>query len=71
MPTTPIATSDLLTQDEVATFLRVNRRSLERWRMTGAGPPFVKVGRKVGYRMRDVEAWLENQRRTHTRGSAA
>lgn len=28
------------------------------WRVSGFGPPFVKIGASVRYRWTDVEAWL-------------
>lgn len=71
MTTVTVPSNPLLTQPEAAAFLRANPRTLERWRMTGAGPPFVKIGRKVGYRLLDLEVWLEQQRRTHTGAPAA
>ena len=64
MFTTP--TSDLLTQDETAEFLRANARTLERCRSEGGGPTFVKVGRKVVYRLSDLEAYLARQRHEQT-----
>jgi hypothetical protein len=34
-------------------------RTAQRWRASGAGPPFVRLGpRRVLYRIADVEAWL-------------
>lgn len=41
-------------------------RTAERWRTTGAGPTYVKLGRKIYYRRGDVRDWLRAQRRTHT-----
>jgi hypothetical protein len=35
----------------------VSPRSLERWRWTGVGPRFLKVGGRVVYRLADVEAY--------------
>ncbi len=32
--------------------------TLQKWRVRGDGPPFVKVGRLVRYRPEDVEAWV-------------
>ena len=32
-------------------------RSLERWRWTGVGPRFLKVGGRVVYRLADIEAY--------------
>jgi Helix-turn-helix domain len=40
----------LLTQREAATLLRLSERTLERLRVTGAGPVYVKAGRSVRYR---------------------
>jgi hypothetical protein len=42
-------------------------RTLERWRKDGAGPAYIKVGHLVRYRESDVERWLDEQTRTHTR----
>jgi hypothetical protein len=34
-------------------------RTAQRWRASGDGPPFVRLGkRRVVYRRSDVEAWL-------------
>jgi predicted DNA-binding transcriptional regulator AlpA len=41
-------------------------RTLERWRTTGAGPRFIKLGHRVAYRQSDVERWLDERTRTHT-----
>ena len=40
---------------EAAALLKSNARTLERWRSTGTGPSFVKVGRRVAYRRSDLE----------------
>ena len=34
-------------------------RTLQRWRASGEGPPFVRAGRRrILYRLVDVERWL-------------
>jgi hypothetical protein len=48
----------LLKQSEAATALRLSERSLERMRLQGAGPLFVKAGRSVRYRLSDLETWI-------------
>jgi excisionase family DNA binding protein len=54
----------LLTQDEAAEYLRVSPRTLQRWRTeAGMGPPWHRAGRRVLYKQRDLDAWLEQQRR--------
>ena len=35
--------------------------TLAHWRSDGAGPPFVKLGARVAYRGRDLNAWLESR----------
>lgn len=48
----------LLTQAEAAELLCLSERTLERLRVTGTGPRFVRLGRSVRYRLADVEAWV-------------
>jgi excisionase family DNA binding protein len=48
----------LLTQREAATLLRLSERTLERFRVQGTGPVYVKAGRLVRYREADLEAWI-------------
>lgn len=48
-----------LTQAEAARLLRVSPRTLERHRLTGTGPRFVKAGRRVLYRRSDLEVWAD------------
>ena len=51
----------LLTTAETAEKLRIRRQTLEAWRMTGQGPKFIKMGRRVFYRLSDVETWITNR----------
>ena len=50
----------LLTQSEAAELLRVTERTLERLRVAGTGPKFIRIGKTkaIRYRPGDVEAWL-------------
>ena len=41
-------------------------RTLETWRVRGGGPHFLKVGRRVVYRRRDLDAWLADRERAST-----
>lgn len=54
-----MAEAFFLTQSEAAEFLRLSPRTLERKRLDGTGPRFVKAGRRVLYRRTDIEAWTE------------
>ena len=50
--------SDFLSEEALAERLSLSRRSLQRFRTTGDGPRFVRLGqRRVAYRVADVEAW--------------
>jgi excisionase family DNA binding protein len=53
--------SPLLTQREAACLLRLSERTLERLRVTGAGPVYVKAGRLVRYREADLEEWIASR----------
>lgn len=55
-----------LTTQEVADLLNVRRTTLEAWRSRGGGPKFMKLGRVVRYRRRDVDQWLEENTHTST-----
>ena len=50
------------TQAEIAELLRVPERTLEDWRLTHSGPPYLKLGRHVRYDLLDVVAWAREQR---------
>ena len=50
-------TITFLTQAEAADLLRISPRTLERHRVAGTGPRFVKAGRRVLYRRSDLEEW--------------
>ena len=46
----------LLTQREVALALRCSERTLERWRVQGIGPRFVRLNASIRYRQQDLDA---------------
>ena len=39
----------------------VPMRTLEAWRWRRIGPPYVKLGKRVGYRPEDIREWLARQ----------
>jgi excisionase family DNA binding protein len=51
----------LLTQDECAEYLKLSVRTVERLRVSGAGPKFLRIRHSVRYRPADVEEWLASQ----------
>ena len=53
-------------QNEIAELLTLKPRTLEKLRVTGEGPPFLKLGKRVVYDRADVIAWARAQKRTST-----
>lgn len=43
-------------------FLGVSKSSLDKWRLTGNGPPFHRIGTRVRYLKIDLEAWRNRRR---------
>ena len=49
-----------------AHYLGLSPRTLEKLRVTGGGPIFVKMGRRVSYCIQDLDAWVDAHRRNST-----
>ena len=64
------ASQELLDEKAAAAVLDLTPGTLSVWRSTGRyALPFVKVGRKVRYRLTDLELWLA--KRTRANGTTA
>ena len=51
-----------LTEREFSERFKIPSRTAQRWRSTGDGPPFVRLGpRRVAYRLGDVERWAASR----------
>ena len=50
----------LLNTEEAAKRLLVSRSTLEKLRVYGGGPPYLKLGRSVRYRSGDLCGWLDH-----------
>ena len=46
----------MLTRHEAASYLRLSARTLERLRVSGTGPKFVRLGHSIRYRQQDLDA---------------
>lgn len=57
---------DLMSSRCVASYLGVSVSFLEKRRVTGGGPPYMKLGRRVLYNRGDLEAWAKRLMREHT-----
>lgn len=49
--------SELLTTSEAARWAKVSESFLNKARLTGSGPRFVRLGRAIRYRQADLDAW--------------
>lgn len=52
----------LLTRNEVAKMLQLNPHTLSMWGSTGKNIPFIKIGRNVRYKVKDVQDYIERNR---------
>jgi predicted DNA-binding transcriptional regulator AlpA len=60
----------LLTEAQVSEILGRGVPTLQKDRVAGTGPQFIKMGRLVLYRPSDVQAWLAERVRRSTSDSA-
>ncbi len=60
----------LLTTAEAARMLQISPSALNKWRLTGGGPHYVKVGRSVRYSDGEIAAYIERQVRVSTSGGS-
>lgn len=58
MPASESIMERCLTQRETSYVLRCSERTLERLRLSGLGPRYIKTTRRVLYRESDLDAWL-------------
>ncbi len=47
---------------EFSTLAGIHRQTAYRWRVTGEGPPYVRLGTKILYLHTDVMEWLVSRR---------
>ena len=55
-----------LTTAQASSHLSISRRTLERWRVDGGGPPYIKLGQLVRYSVEDLNSWTSDARRIST-----
>ncbi len=52
---------DIFKTNEAADYVRLGKPTLERYRITGDGPNYLKLGGAVRYRKADLDSWLESR----------
>jgi predicted DNA-binding transcriptional regulator AlpA len=55
-----------LTVKETAAYLSVSKSWLDKRRLDGNGPAYLKFGRRIAYDLVDLENWAANNRRRNT-----
>ena len=61
----------ILRTPSAAEYLALAPSTLEKMRVRGDGPRFIKLGaRAVGYLLADLDAWLDRQRRVEPADTA-
>lgn len=63
-------TSDYVDTAEAAGIARIPAATLRHYRHKNVGPPSVKIGRRVLYRLDDLHHWLRQQESATRRGDA-
>ena len=62
-----MALKRILRTPEASGYVGLAPSTLEKKRLTGDGPAFIRLGgRAVGYDVRDLDAWLDTQREAAT-----
>lgn len=52
----------VLPTPEAARYIGLAYATLKRWRSTGHGPPYVRLGSRIVYLIEDLDAWLRAHR---------
>ena len=61
--------NDLMDENWLAEKWSVSKRSLQKWRVEGRGPPFLKIGECVRYSPTDIADYEGKRKRFNTRQS--
>jgi|LNFM01.2.fsa_nt_gb predicted DNA-binding transcriptional regulator AlpA len=64
--TRDVAHKAVLRTQEAAEYCGSSASTLEKLRLTGGGPVYSKLGRRVVYLVEDLDAWLAENRRRST-----
>lgn len=65
MNSDPITNHRLRTADAAA-YCASSKSTFEKYRLTGEGPAYIKLGRVVVYDLEDLNTWLASHRRMST-----
>jgi predicted DNA-binding transcriptional regulator AlpA len=54
-----LQSSTTIAERDAAAYIAFTSAALRAWRRQGRGPAFIRIGRSVRYRVRDLDAWLD------------
>jgi excisionase family DNA binding protein len=60
-----------LSTEKAAEYLGLGKSTLDKLRVTGGGPPFIKFGKRVVYDVDDLNAWSSLHKRSSTSQNTA
>ena len=60
--TPTVGVDQLLTERQAAVALLVSVKTLQAWRVQGRNVPFVRIGRRIAYRVRDINEFIDKNR---------
>ena len=66
MPESILGDDRILDTPEAAAYCKLSPSTLEKLRVSGCGPAFLKPRRRVVYRLSDIDNWLNSSRRGST-----
>ena len=64
-------TEEIVREEPAADIVDLSVSTLQKMRVRGDGPPFLKIGRSVRYRVSDLQAWAASKRVRCTSEQAA
>lgn len=57
---------EFFTTVEAASILKVSKRTLEKWRKSGGGPRYAKLGSRVTYPGKCLREWIDSHTHRNT-----
>lgn len=60
-----------LTVKQAAEYVPIGASTLNKLRVSGGGPRYIKIGNRVLYDQRDLDKWIEDHKRESTSQSQA
>ena len=67
----PSGSTKILRPPAAADYLQVSQSTMAKWRMTGLGPEFIKMGRAVAYELDALDRFVAKCRRASTSATSA